>query len=271
MIQKVQAETNPTPDFVMSTAPPAWRLTTFRVLAVLSGLVFLVPLQQAISPWGPVTLSNPDGVTDVNLHRWSAALAGWPDAAFGVLLLYLAWRPLRAPLALQWAALAAIVFLVLNVPFAGPVVAVYAIPVVLVLAFYPEPRALLQAPWVDGVRLQVLIPGIVIAGLLLLDAFQAMALQIGGTGELARNYDAASNAEHMTTVGLAALMAGTRRPGSKALALMAAAALVFLGAAAITVPANPGSWGVLGGAAAIAAGAALAGASSYEWLRARSK
>jgi len=271
VIQKVQTETNHTRDLVTSTAPSAWRLTTFRVLAVLSGLVFLVPLQQAISPWGPVTLSNTNGVTDVNLHRWSAALAGWPDAAFGVLLLYLAWRPLRAPLALQWAALAAIVFLVLNVPFAGPVVAVYAIPVVLVLASYPEPRALLQAPWLDGVRLQVLIPGIVIAGVLLLDAFQSMALQIGGNGELARNYDAASNAEHMTTVGLAAALAGTRRPGSHALALMAAAALVFLGAAAITVPANPGSWGVVGGAAAIAAGVALAGGSSYEWLRARSK
>jgi len=51
------------------TAPPAWRVTTFRVLAALGGCVFLVPLQQAISPWGAVTLSNTDGVTDVNLHR----------------------------------------------------------------------------------------------------------------------------------------------------------------------------------------------------------
>ncbi len=116
------------------TAPPAWRVTTFRVLAALGGCVFLVPLQQAISPWGAVTLSNTDGVTDVNLHRWSAALAGGPDAALAALLFYLAWRPMRAQLVLQWAALAAIVFLAANVPFAGPAVAVYAIPVVLVLA-----------------------------------------------------------------------------------------------------------------------------------------
>ena len=135
------------------TAPLAWRVTTFRVLAALGGCVFLVPLQQAISPWGAVTLSNTDGVTVVNLHRWSAALAGGPDAGLAALLFYLAWRPMRAQLVLQWAALAAIVFLAANVPFAGPAVAVYAIPVVLVVAAYPEPRALLKAPWVDGVRL----------------------------------------------------------------------------------------------------------------------
>jgi len=268
---QVQAETNQAQSRDLAVAPAAWRAITFRVLAALGGLVFLVPLQQAISPWGAVTLSNTDGVTDVNLHRWSAALAGGPDAALAVLFFYLAWRPMQAPLVLQWTALAAVVFLVANVPFAGPAVAVYAIPVVLALAFYPEPRALLKTPWVDGLRLHVLVPGIVIAVLLLVDASRAMALQIAGTGELARNYDAASNAEHMITVGMAAVLAGMRRPGSQALALVAAAVLAFLGAAAITVPTNPGSWGVLGGAAAIAAGAALAGASTYEWLRVRAK
>jgi hypothetical protein len=268
---KVQAETNQTPGRDLAAAPPAWRVTTFRVVAGLCGLVFLVPLHQAVSPWGAVTLSNTDGVTDVNRHRWSAALAGGPDAALAALLFYLVWRPMRAPLVLRWAALAALVFLVANVPFAGPAVAVYAIPVVLVLAFYPEPRALLKAPWADGVQFRVLVPGILIAVLLLLDASRATALHIGGTGELARNYDAASNAEHMITISLAALLAGMQRPGSHALALMAAAVLAFLGAAAITVPTNPGSWGVLGGAAAIVAGAALAGASTYEWLRVRAR
>ena len=260
---------HPDASFVL-TAPPAWRVTTFRVLAALAGCVFLVPLQQAISPWGAVTLSNTDGVTDVNLHRWSAALAGGPDAGLAALLFYLAWRPMGGQLVLQWAALAAIVFLAANVPFAGPAVAVYAIPVVLVVAAYPAPRALLKAPWVDGVRLLLLGPGMLIAVFLLVDASRAMVLQIGGTGELARNYDAASNAEHMVNVGLAALLAGMRRPGSQPLALMAAAVLVFLGAAAITVPSNPGSWGILGGAATVAAGAVLAAAATYESLRSRS-
>src|SRR2546428_9628264 len=121
----------------VTTSPSTWRVVVFRVLAVLAACFFIVgTLPQAISPWGAVTLSNTDGVTDVNLHRWSAALAGGPDAGLAVLFFYLAWRPLRAPLVLQWTALAAIVFLIANVPFAGPAVAVDAIPVVLVLAFY---------------------------------------------------------------------------------------------------------------------------------------
>src|SRR5438046_3769075 len=105
---------------VPEAVPSRRRLIAFRVLAALAGLFFLVgTLPQAISPWGPVTLSNLEGVSDPNLHRWSAALAGGPDVGMGALLLYLAWRPLAAPLALQWLALAVIVFLAANVPFVG--------------------------------------------------------------------------------------------------------------------------------------------------------
>jgi hypothetical protein len=250
---------------------PTWRITAFRILAGLAGCFFLVTLPQALSPWGAVTLSNTNGVSDVNLHRWSAALAGGPDLGGAAMLLYLAWRPMRAPLVLQWWFLAMIVFLVFNVPFAGPSIVVIAIPVVLVLAAYPDPRSLLKAPWGDGVRLPVLVLGALVAIFLLLDATRAMAAQLAGTDELARNYDAASNAEHLTNVSLAALLAGMRRPGSGALALMAAAVLAFMGAAAITVPTNPGSWGIVGGIAAIAGALALAAVSAYQWPRSDSQ
>jgi len=129
------------------------RLIIFRVLAGLAGAFFLFTLPQAISPWGAVTLSNMDGVADPNLHRWSAALAGGPDLGMSGLLLYLAWRPLTAPLALQWIALAAIVFLVVNVPFVGVYIAFIALPIVLVLIAYPQPRELLT-PYAQGVRRQ---------------------------------------------------------------------------------------------------------------------
>src|SRR5919201_6258573 len=102
---------------------PGWRLILFRVLAGLSGLFFLSTLPQAISPWHGPTLSNMSGVHDPDLHRWSAALAGGPDMGFGIVLLYLALRPLGAPILLQWIALAVIVFLAANMPFAGPFVA----------------------------------------------------------------------------------------------------------------------------------------------------
>jgi hypothetical protein len=252
----------------VATRPPAWRVTLFRVLAGLAGCVFILgTLPQAISPWGPVTLSNMQGVHDANLHRWSAALAGGPDLGMAAVLLYLAWRPMRAPLVLQWLALAATVFLAANVPFVGPSVVVVAIPVVLLLAAYPDPRSLVKAAWVDGVRFGALVLGLIVAIFLLTDATRAMAAQIGGTGELARNYDAASNAEHLANISLAALLAGMKRRGSQVLTLMVAAVLAFMGAAAITVPTNPGSWGLLGGAVAVAGGLALAAVSAYVWQR----
>ena len=131
-------------------AAPAWRIVLFRVLAALAGLFFLSTLPQALSPWREVTLSNTNGVQDLDLHRWSAALAGGPDMGLGAVLLYVAWRPVSAALPLQWVALAAAVFLAANVPFVGPLLAVIAIPVVLVLVAFPEPGALLAAPWGKG-------------------------------------------------------------------------------------------------------------------------
>src|SRR6266566_7678609 len=124
----------------VTTGPSTWRVVVFRVLAVLAACFFIVgTLPQAISPWGAVTLSNTHGVHDLNLHRWSAALAGGPDLGMAAVLLYLAWRPMRAPLLLQWLALAVLIFLAANVPFAGAYVALIAVPVVLVLAAYPDP------------------------------------------------------------------------------------------------------------------------------------
>src|SRR5439155_17261428 len=161
--------------------------------------------------------------------------------------------------------LAVLIFLAANIPFLGPLVALIAVPVVLVLAAYPDPRALLRTPWTDGVRLPVLALGVLVAAFLLPDSARALAAQLGGTDELARNYDAASNAEHMINISLAALLSGMRRPGAQVLTLMAAAVLTFMGAAAISVPTNPGSWGIVGGTAAVAGGLALGAAAAYEW------
>jgi len=233
---------------------------------VLAGLFFVVgTLPQAISPWGAVTLSNTSGVSDPNLHRWSAALAGGPDCGMAAILFYLAWRPLRAPAVVQWIALAVIVFLTANVPFVGPAVALVAVPVVLVLVAYPAPRDLLTPPWFDGFSPPRLAVGTLVAVVLVADAALALASQLRGTEELARNYDSAANAEHLINVALAALLGGMRRLGSRPLAAMAGAVVAFLGAAAITVPSNPGSWGTVGGAVGVAAGLALVALVAYEW------
>ena len=71
---KVQAETNQARSRDLAVAPPAWRVTTFRVLAALGGLVFLVPLQQAISvPTNPGSWGVLGGAAAIAA---GAALAG---------------------------------------------------------------------------------------------------------------------------------------------------------------------------------------------------
>src|SRR5438309_1102741 len=161
------------------------RIWIFRVLAGLAGCIFLLTLPQAISPWGAATLSNTSGVHDLNLHRWSAALAGGPDLGMAAVLLYLAWRPMRAPLLLQWLALAVLIFLAANVPFLGPLVALIAVPVVLVLAAYPDPRSLLRPPWADGGRLRMASgPGQARCRGCLMQAIETSQAQTGRGGPL---------------------------------------------------------------------------------------
>jgi len=72
---------------------------------------------------------------------------------------------------------------------------------------------------------------------------------------------------HLCNLWLIALFAASRRPGSTLLALVAAACLLYLGIAAISVPGNPGSWGITGGAIAIFGSAACIAITAREWLR----
>src|SRR5919109_1660289 len=95
-----------------AAAAPLWRMIAFRLLALLAGAFFvLAAVPQALSPWLGGTLGNMTGVHDVNVHRWSTALAGWPDLGGAAVLFYAAWRPASAALPLPWLALAAAVFL----------------------------------------------------------------------------------------------------------------------------------------------------------------
>jgi hypothetical protein len=241
------------------------RLTLMRIVALLYGVFFLATIPQAISPWG--TLSFGTGVRALPLHRWSSALAGGPDLGVAVVLFYIAWRPLRVPLALQMLALGTAVFLGANLPFVGPALGVIAIPAILVLVLYPKPRDLFNAPWSAGVSWPLLGLGILVSIFLLPDAVIAIAAQIRNSDVLAANYDWASNGEHLINVSLHAVLAGMSKAGAGVLRVVAGAVLVFLGAAAIAVPNDPGSWGTLGGWLAIAVGVAIAATSAYEWRR----
>jgi hypothetical protein len=243
------------------------RLTLMRVVAALAGAFFLFTIPQAISPWGSLHFGT--GVRALPLHRWSSALAGGPDLGTAAVLFYLVWRPLRAPIALQSLALGVLVFLGVNGPFVPSFFtwAWIAIPVILVLALYPKPRELLVAPWSASVNRPLLAVGVLVAIFLLPDAAIAIAAQIRHADVLATSYDWASNAEHLIHLSLMAVLAGMRRPGARVLGMVTGAVIAFLGAAAIAVPNDPGSWGTLGGGLAMLAAIAIGATTAYEWRR----
>jgi len=238
-------------------------LTLMRVVAVLAGLFFLATIPQAISPWGALHFGT--GVRALPLHRWHAALAGGPDLGMAVVLFYLAWRPLKAPLAVQSLAIGVLVFLGANAPFV-PRFATWAwiaIPVVLVVALYPRRRDLLNRPWSAGVSWPLFGMGVLVAIFLLPDAVRSFAAQVQNPGDL----QWASAAEHLIHLSVIAVLAGMNRPGARLLGLVAGAVLAFLGAAAITVPGDPGSWGTFWGGLAIVGGLGIAATAAAHWGR----
>lgn len=265
----------------MPRAPaPRWRQTLFRVLAALLGLVYLPGALLMAAPWAPSSMAkalpplspliwawaqaaNPDN------QRWTFALSASVDEAIAVILFSLAWRPLARPLLFQFLALALVVGLGANVPFVPGIIVGYS-PLLLLLVAYPEPRRLLAPFWRGPIDRSLLALAVVAGAFLVPDIWQALQAQVQGADELALNHGWASIVEHLCNLWLIALLAAIRQPGSTLLAVLVAACLLYLGVAAITVPGNPGSWGLAGGAIAIAGGAAYLAMTAHPWRRASS-
>ena len=233
------------------TAEPAsWRVWTFRIVAVLVGLFFAISLTAALQPWIP-SAPGPPFTDSPLLHRWSIPLAAGEDAASGLLLVYLAWRPRIAPLFLQFYALAIVAFFLTTTPF-GNHSEVIGVIAALPIAMYPWLRDLQVPPWRDGVRLPRLALALLAGPFLLADAW--IELQAKTHGRAGADL---SNVEHLLIIWFAMLLAASRRPGSNPLAVMIGAVLLYLGAVALTVPNAPGSWGYVGGALSSLAGLAF--------------
>jgi hypothetical protein len=207
----------------------------------------LPPLSPLIWAWAQA--AQPD------LQRWTFALSAVVDEAIAIILLCLARPPFARPLLAQFLALALVVDLAANIPFDPQVVVAYA-SLLRLLVVHPEPRRLLTPVWRGPIDRSLLALAIVAGVLFVPSVSQALQAQVAGADELALNYGWASNVEHLCNLWLIALLAAFRQPGSTLLALLVEACLLYLGVAAIAVPDNPGSWGLAGGAIAIACGAA---------------
>jgi len=175
-------------------------------------------------------------------------------------------RPLARPLLLQFLALALAVDLAANAPFVPEIIVGYS-PLLLLLIAYPEPRRLLTPFWRGSIDRSLLALALVTGAFFVPEVWLALESQVRGADDLALNYGWASIVEHLCNLWLIALLAAFRQPGATLLALMVAACLLYLGVAAIAVPDNPGSWGLAGGAIAIAGGAAYVAMTARAWRR----
>jgi hypothetical protein len=250
-------------------APARWRVSLFRALAFLLGLAYLPGVLVLIAPWAPSQIAQDlpklsplvgawASATQPDSQRWVWGVSAVVDVAIAVVLLSLAWRPLGRPLLPQFLALALVVAVGANIAFVGPKIVVLYSPLLLILLAYPEPRRLLKPFWRGPVDPWILALAAVLGAFLLPAAWRPSQAQVRGADELSLNFGWASLLEHLANLWLIALLAASRRPGANLLALLAAGCFLYLGVAAIAVPDNPGSWGLLGGAVALTGGAGYA-------------
>lgn len=236
--------------------PSERRIVVFRVLAAVTGLIFLVPLLNALAPWA-VVLDTGDAHPGPD--RWFITTSGSEDLIQAATLLALAWRP-RRPLLAFYLLVAVVVAAVVNLPFV-PSFAFILAPVIATLATYPYWSALRDVRhWWDHADRSLLLVGTVVGVATLVVAVAALSRQIGGTGAAVEANWWADYAEHMLLLAIAVLVASSGLPGWRVLAGAAAVAWVYLGLVAVfLLPDATGSWSVVGGLLGLVVGVALAG------------
>jgi hypothetical protein len=228
------------------------RVIIFRVVAALAGLFFVVAVVlMASAPW---VLLQPDQEVRTELNRWFLTVAGTVDAITAGVLLALAQQPRRTLLIVELAG-AVIVAGAIILPFQPSFAAILAIGVVPLIA-YPYWRDVRTFPsWWTGVSRSVLILAALAGAGLLATAAMAYPRQIGGTDPAARGGWWSDYAEHATVLALAGVLAASRGPGCRILRGLCSAVWLYLGlVAALVLPHHPGSWGRIGGAAAVLVG-----------------
>jgi hypothetical protein len=213
----------------------------------------------ASAPW---VLLQPDQETRTELNRWFLTVAGSVDAITAGVLLALAQRPRRTLLIVDLA-VAAIVAGAIILPFQPSFAAILAVGVVPLIA-YPYWRDVRMFPtWWTGTSRAFVILAALAGVALLVTAALALPRQIGGTDPAARGGWWLDYAEHATVLALAGVLAASRGPGWRILRTLCSAVWLYLGlVAALVLPHHPGSWGRIGGAAALLIGVGFGVAAS---------
>jgi hypothetical protein len=237
--------------------PGRRRLWTFRIVTAITALLVGFALPNLLAPWFDVNL-NP-AIHHPELERWHNVVEGTGDASALVVMLALLVRPARNLLVAVSLAMSCLVASVVVLPFTGPSLLFILLPVALVVVTYPQWRLL------RGVRRHGLRPvkplvavGVLATAALAAPVATALQRQLAGVGEMAATNQWATYAEHVTSLALTGLVASLGLPGWRVLAGTLGVGWLYLGVSAIALPAQPDSWGVAGGVAALVAGAVVA-------------
>jgi hypothetical protein len=231
------------------------RLIVFRVLAALGGLFFLVAVVLAVpAPWVLLQPEDPNAAE----NRWFLTVAGSVDAIAVLVFFALVQRPRRTLLFVEISA-AAVIAAGIILPFDLLFAAILAVAVV-PLVVYPYWRDVRAFPscWAGEPRPPFILA--TLAGVaLLVTATIALPREIGGTDPAAQANWWSDYAEHATILAVAGVLAASRGPGWRILRYSCAGVWLYLGfVATLVLPHHTGSWGYVGGIAAILVGLGFA-------------
>jgi hypothetical protein len=241
--------------------------TCFAALSAAASLLLLEGLTEGLLPWTQLGCPGcPEASPDypIQLMRWHGAEHG---ALLGVLftgaLLGLLWRARQRPLLVQFYVLGHLALLAGFLPFRPAStpeahMLAFSVEVVVALALlcvlYPDARQLLS--FRAAAPAPRLVAGAVASTIVMVPfGLQRLQWQLTGVGGVS-----AMESRWIESVILAAclilasVLTASRRPGWQTLGTITSLAYLYLGLAAIAVPDQPGSWGVLGGGVSIAGG-----------------
>lgn len=245
------------PSTLLQTEVKKWRVIVFTIVA---GLLTLLLLYGGL---GDLLLLNGQSGFPSSIHRWHEAQSGTFTALlFGGSLLALLWRPQLKPLVAQFVvlgiALVSICFATLTGSGFSPIVlAIGAVLIAILVAAYPAPRALLHFGREGSPSYPLLLLTLIAALFLAPIIAREITWQILGMTAHdvhALNFHWITSVVLALMLILAGVLSSTKGYGWQALGLIAGAAYLYLGFAALLLPAYAGSWGTVGGTLGLLAG-----------------
>jgi hypothetical protein len=222
-----------------------WRPRVFTFLTVFLSIVLLVAgTFEFIPAW--ILRNPPDAI-----HLWHIAeLTALSANLLGGVMFGLVRKPEEKPLLAQFIVMSVIILAVGIAPFLIPVAGLLLLAGLFVLA-YPKPRALLSFSHMG--RISVALLAITVLFAVILDPIiqQEIHYQIIGMAEQdahALQFHWIGSALLYVLLILAGVLASTKRPGWKRLAIVTGITYIFLAGIALIVPGYAaGAWSQAGG------------------------